>query len=304
MIETGLFLSKLSFNLATKNSTLMATVIVPFKIVGTIEDLNFNIDGDKVNRVREKGKTGVSSEQFKNYPCFKKVKNHRKEFGRCIRKAQNFRQIAYSFNKRAKDGSFFRSGQQINAWCFKRRACWFSARTNLESRMESPDAADYFIGFEGNKHRLLKTVLKKIGYGMIRQANSAFIYSFNPAELSIGKAHSYWTSLSLLPTGNYIDNKFTACYSQELILEKNENTTDIFIEFEKPDGEHLHLLFLFIGFSIKDKKRTKELKRSNNTMSIIGEISSKRTTDNKTSYFLNPFIPTKNPSSQITPFQL
>jgi hypothetical protein len=46
----------------------MAKVIAPFKIVGSIDDLNFYVDQQGQNRVREKGKTGVSKEAFKNNP--------------------------------------------------------------------------------------------------------------------------------------------------------------------------------------------------------------------------------------------
>ena len=58
----------------------MAKVIAPFKIVGTLDDLVFYIDQEKENRVKTKGKTGVTSEEFKRNPIFNKVKNHSKEF--------------------------------------------------------------------------------------------------------------------------------------------------------------------------------------------------------------------------------
>ncbi len=58
----------------------MAKVIAPFKIVGTLDDMNFYIDENNTNRVRTKGKTGVSSEEFLSNPIFTKVKNHGKEF--------------------------------------------------------------------------------------------------------------------------------------------------------------------------------------------------------------------------------
>lgn len=72
-----------------------------------------------------------------------------------------------------------------------------------------------------------------------------------------------------LANWNYIDNIFTTCYSQEIILDKNENTIDICLKTEMPEEKHLQLLFLYICFSSKDRQRTKELKRANNTVSFI-----------------------------------
>lgn len=36
----------------------MAIIKAPFTIIGTLDNLNFYIDQDKVNRVRTKGKSG------------------------------------------------------------------------------------------------------------------------------------------------------------------------------------------------------------------------------------------------------
>jgi hypothetical protein len=222
-----------------------------------------------VNRVRLKGQTGITSEQFKNYPCFQKVKDHGKEFGRCVRKAQNFRQIASHFNNRAKDSSFSGRANKLMLDVLNEDLVNPNGERTVEKGMESPDAENFFIGFEGNKNRPLKTVLKKDWQW--DDVNGQFcIKSFNPAEhidwpenaqqIHLAIAHANW---------NYRDNKFTTCYSQEIILEKNENTTHLFLESKKPEVENLLLLFLFIGFSIKDRKKTKELKRSNNTVSIL-----------------------------------
>lgn len=53
----------------------MARVIAPFKIVGTLDDLNYYIDQGDVNRVRTKGKTGITKKQFKENPIFQTIKN-------------------------------------------------------------------------------------------------------------------------------------------------------------------------------------------------------------------------------------
>lgn len=247
----------------------MAKVIAPFKIVGTIDDLNFYIDENNINRVREKGKTGVSSEQFKNYPCFQKVKNHGKEFGRCTRKAQNFRQIAFVFNNRAKDGSFAGRSNKLMLDILNEDLVNPHGERMVEKGMESPDAASYFLGFEGNKLRPLKTVLKK-DWSWDETTGQFIMNAFNPAEHIDWPENAQQMHLAIARANwNYIDNKFSTCYSEEIILEKNENNFDICLKTEKPEGEFLQLLFLFIGFSIRDRKKTKELKRANNTVSIL-----------------------------------
>ena len=60
---------------------------------------------DGINYVRKKGKTGVTSKDFKNNPIFDPIRNQGKELGHCSKKAFQFRQLAARFNKLAKDGS-------------------------------------------------------------------------------------------------------------------------------------------------------------------------------------------------------
>ena len=44
----------------------MAKVIAPFKISGTLDDINFVVTADGENYARMKGKTVITTEQFKN----------------------------------------------------------------------------------------------------------------------------------------------------------------------------------------------------------------------------------------------
>lgn len=247
----------------------MAKVIAPFKIIGTIDDLNFYIDENNINRVREKGKTGINAEQFKNNPIFQKVRNHGKEFGRCIRKAQNFRQIVFPFNNRAKDGSFAGRCNKLMLDILNNDHINSAGERTVEEGMKSTDSASCFIGFEGNKLRPLVTVLKK-DWLWDEIMGQFCTDSFNPSEhinwpedaqqLHIAIARANW---------NYIENKFTTCYSPEIIIDKNKISVNICLNAEKPEGNHLQLVFLFIGFSSIQRKKIKELKRSNNTVSII-----------------------------------
>lgn len=247
----------------------MAKVIAPFKIVGTIDDLNFYIDQNETNRVRQKGKTGITSKQFKNDSCFIKVRNHGKEFGNCTRKAQNFRQIAFHFNNRAKDGSYAGRCNKLILDILNEDLVNVNGERTVEKGMESPDSASLYINFEGNKLRPLTSVLFK-KWSWDENVAEFTINAFNPTEHINWPEEAQHLHLAIaLANWNYIDNKFATCYSQEIIIDKTEKITDISLKSEKPEGNHLQLLYLFIGFSKKDRKKTIELKRANNTVSII-----------------------------------
>lgn len=250
----------------------MAKVIAPFKIVGTLDDLNFYLDEKKENLVRTKGKTGVSSEEFKRNPIFTKVKNHGKEFGRAAKKGQNFRGIALYFNNRAKDGSFSGRGNKLMLEIIQEDTTNPSGERTFEKGMETPEVRSYFIGFEGNKLRPLKKVLKTT-WAWDENRKKLTIDNFNPqtaidwpdkadnVHLAIGNAN--W---------DYTNNKFDMHYSQEIILNKEEAPQNIVLTTQNTEPiteKTLQLAYLFIGFSIQERKKTKELKRANNTVTII-----------------------------------
>lgn len=271
----------------------MAKVIAPFKIVGTLDDLNFYIDEKKENRVRTKGKTGVTSEEFKRNPIFTKVKNHGKEFGRAAKKGQLFRGIALYFNNRAKDGSFSGRGNKLMLEIIQEDTTNPHGERTFEKGIENPETRDYFIGFEGNILRPLNKVLNT-DWTWDESKNELTLENFNAEKhinwpekadnVHIAMAHANW---------NYLDNKFETHYSEEIILKKEEETQTIKLitdnpklitdnpklttenpklitENREPKTENaIQLLYLFIGFSIQERKKLKELKRSNNTNSII-----------------------------------
>ena len=250
----------------------MAKVIAPFKIVGTLDDLNFYLDQNNQNLVRTKGKTGVTSEEFKRNPIFTKVKNHGKEFGRASKKAQNFRAVALYFNKRAKDGSFAGRANKLMLDIMQEDTKNPHGERTVENGMESPDSITYFIGFEGNKLRPLNKVLKT-DWIWNEGKNMLTIENFSPKEhinwpekadnVHIAIAKANW---------NYIENKFETQYSEEVVIKRVDETQTIKITTDNPEQKtenNIQLVFLFIAFSIQDRKKTKELKRSNNTVSII-----------------------------------
>jgi len=248
----------------------MAKVIAPFKIVGTLDDLVFYLDQEKKqNFVKTKGKTGVSSEEFKKNPIFTKARNHGQEFGRCTKKAQNFRFVAHYFNNRAKDGSFAGRSNRLMLDVMNEDITSLHGERTVEIGMQSEDAKDYFIGFEGNKIRPLKKVL-----------TTKWHWNDTLSEFSIAqflpKNHIDWPDEAEFvhiaiarANWNYNDNKFTIEYSEEMVFEKEEKEGDLIVKTNIPNGDQLQLTFLFIGFSLRYRKKLKELKRINNTVSII-----------------------------------
>ncbi len=82
-------------------------------------------------------------------------------------------------------------------------------------------------------------------------------------QAHLGIANTHW---------NYVDGNFETYCSREVLIQKEEETQTIKIttDYQASDTENTILLvFLFIGFSIQERKKTKEMKRINNTVSII-----------------------------------
>lgn len=259
------------YSFVSKNtqSITMAKIKAPFQIIGTIADINFYVDQNKTNLARTKGKTGVSSEEFKRNPIFEKVKNHGKEFGRAVKKAQSFRATAYHFFNRAKDGSFAGRANKLMLEIIEEDNINQQGERTIENGLLSPETPKYFEGFEGNKLRPLNKVLKAT-WSWDQENSQLTIENFNPKtainwpekaeQVHLAIARSNW---------DYQENKFTTEFSEEIILKKEDEITIIKLQTNIPEGNHLQLLYLFIGFSIQDRKKTKELKRSNNTVTII-----------------------------------
>ncbi len=247
----------------------MAKVIAPFKIIGTIGDINYYIDQNDNNLAREKGKTGVTSEEFKRNPIFTKVKNHGKQFGRAVKKAQSFRAVAQYFFKRAKDGSFAGRANKLMLDIIEEDTINPHGERTFENGIQVEEAKTYPVGFEGNKLRPLNKVLKTT-WTWNETTSQLTIENFNPKtnidwpekaeQVHLAIARANW---------NYEEDKFTTEYSQETIFQKEEPKTNLVLQTDVPIGHHLQLVYLFIAFSIQDRKKTKELKRSHNTVSII-----------------------------------
>lgn len=254
----------------------MAKVIAPFKIVGTLDELNFYVDQNNQNLVRTKGKTGVSSEEFHKNPIFTKIKNHGKEFGKAAKIAQEFRKLAHPLNNRAKDGSFAGRANKLMLEIIQEDNVNSQGKRAFETGINQPESRSFFIGFEGNKTRPLLKVLKA-KWNWDEKNNT-----FSVANLNL-KNQIDWPELAenshfviARSVWNFKQNEFVTQYSEEIILNKEVNNQDINLTIEHKNSidasekeSNIELVYCFIGFSVQERKKTKELKRINNTVSII-----------------------------------
>lgn len=69
---------------------------------------------------------------------------------------------------------------------------------------------------------------------------------------------------------NYREDKFENQYSNEIIIEKTNKKTDIIFKIDKLQTKDLWIAYLFIGFSNKERRKTKLLHKKWNTATIIG----------------------------------
>jgi len=246
----------------------MAKVIAPFKIIGTLDDLNFYLDENKVNLVRTKGNTGVSSKEFKTNPIFTKVRNHGAEFGHCTQIAHTFRKLANQFNLKAKDGSFAGRANKLLVEILQEDTTNESGKRTVANGLDTIEGKECLIGFEGNKQRPLNKVLKT-KWHWNDKSGGLIIANFNPGshidwpidatQAHIAIARANW---------DYENNTFDTAYSDEYTFEIDSPTNNCEIKVGQPKGNNLQLLYVYIGFSKQDRKKTTLLKRINNTVSL------------------------------------
>ncbi|WP_295335991.1 hypothetical protein [Flavobacterium sp.] len=250
----------------------MAKVIAPFKIVGSLDDLTFYIDQQGQNRVREKGKTGVSKEAFQSNPVFDKVKKHSREFSRAIDKAKTFRAIAYPFFNRAKDGSFAGRANKLMFEIIAEDKVNSHGERTFENGIQSNEAKTYPIGFEGNSTRPLYKVLKA-KWNWNETSSTFTIKKFNPKTDINWPEEATHIHLALCRANwNHANNEYDVEFSKEIILDNEDTESHLQLTTKIPKGNQLQLAYLFIGFSTKVRNKTKELKRSNNTTTILWSV--------------------------------
>ena len=246
----------------------MAKVIAPFKLSGTLDDINF-VNTPDGNIARMKREKFMTSKEFMANPIYDRIRDHGKEMGYASRKSRIFRQLAVQFFKKSKDVSFAGRANKIILEILKEDSLNPKGKRTLEEGMKSPFLHEILLGFEGNKNKPLSKVLLTDFEHLPEQA-ALKIANFIP------KIHLDWpeeaTHVHLaLATANwdFANDNFDTCYSEEIICDKESEKQTIQITSGIPKENHCLLTFLFIGFSKKERAKYTLLHRRSNTVSII-----------------------------------
>ncbi|WP_367757330.1 hypothetical protein [Flavobacterium sp. WC2430] len=251
----------------------MAKILAPFLIKGTIDDINFVVTADGNNYARAKGKTGITAKEFKNNPIFDRIRNQGQEFGGCVRKSVIFRQLASRFNERAKEGSFAGRANKLLFEILQEDTTQPQGKRTLAEGLKTTNGKDFLLLFESNSLRPLQKVLK------IKEQSDLGNQTIMLSKFK-AKKHLDWpeeaTHVHLaMATANwdFENDTHDTCYSEEWILDKESVKQNIIISTNKPQGNDVHLTFLFIGFSKIERKKHKILHRKNNTSTIIAHYN-------------------------------
>jgi hypothetical protein len=247
----------------------MAKIIAPFLIKGTIEDINFVVTAEGENYARMRGNTGVTAEQFKNNPIYDRIREQGQEFGQCAKKSAIFRQLAFNFNQRAKDGSVAGRANKLLFEILQEDATQPQGKRTLTEGLKTSDGKEALLFFESNKIRPLKKVLK-IGW-KYKPENRTFILSdFMPSQHLDWPEEATHVQIAIATANwDYEKDILNTCYSTEVTLEKMGEKQNITLLTAKPLGDQLHLTFLFIGFLKQERKKLKFLHRKYNTTTVI-----------------------------------
>ena len=246
----------------------MAKIIAPFQIQGTLDDLNFVV-ADGINYVRKKGKTGVTSKDFKNNPIFDPIRNQGNEFGHCSKKSAQFRQLAARFNKLAKDGSVAGRINKLLLEILQEDTTQPKGERTLIEGLKTDDGKEALLFFESNKLRPIRQVLK-IKEQCLVETQTVVLENFIAKEqLDWPEEATHVTFATATANWNFEKETFDTCYSTDYILDKESEKQTITLTTEKPKGDQLHLTFLFIGFMKQDRKKHIFLHRKYNTATCI-----------------------------------
>lgn len=246
----------------------MAKVIAPFKISGTLDDINF-INTPDGNIARMKRDKFMTSKEFMANPIYDRIREHGKEMGYASRKSRIFRLLAVQFYKKSKDVSFAGRANKIILEILKEDHINPKGKRTLEEGMKSPFLSEIIIGFEGCKDKpLARTLQTDFNYS---QANNVLtITDFIP------KTHLDWPEEAshahlALATAcwDFANDNFETCYGEEILCDKEAEKQTIQLTSEIPEENHCLLTFIFIGFSKKQRGRHTFLHRRNNTVSVI-----------------------------------
>jgi hypothetical protein len=144
----------------------------------------------------------------------------------------------------------------------------------LAEGLKTIDGKDFLLLFESNKLRPLQKVLK------LKEQCDLDNQTITLADFEAHKhldwpeeaTHVHLTSASA--NWDFENDTYDTCYSDEMILDKESAKQTIVLTTNKPKGNNLCLLFLFIGFSKQERKKQKFLHRKYNTTTIVAHCTS------------------------------
>lgn len=246
----------------------MAKVIGPLKLSGTLGDITF-ADTTEGNIAKEKREDYMTSEEFMANPIYDPIRNHGKEMGYCSTKSRLFRLLAVNFYKNSKDVSFAGRANQILFEILEEDLVNPKGQRTLSEGMKTPFLHEILLGFEGNKQKPLKKVLKT-KYTHSHEERTIKIIDFNPEnhlDWPEDATHAHFA----MATSNwdFENDTFDTCYSEEIKIAKESDPTTISLYTEKPKGNQLQLTYLYISFAKLERRKYKHFHRRSNTVSIV-----------------------------------
>lgn len=247
----------------------MAKVIAPFKIVGTLDDHVFYISGDG-NFVREKGTPGVTKEQFKAYPVFDRIRQQSTEFGSCVVQSHVFRLLFKQFYDRAKEVSFAGRVNQLLFDILKEDQENPIGTRQIASGLATKEGKEFLLGFEANILRTLPSVSKK-SVVFDWSTNEVILKNFDfEKDLKWPEPEANQVHFQLaIANWNCVRNEFESHYSEELIFSRSAKRETLHLRVEPLNHSDLWMAFIYIGFSNRQRNKTKMGHRRWNTASCI-----------------------------------
>ena len=246
----------------------MAKVKAPFKISGTLGDITF-VDTTEGNIAKEKREKFMTSEEFMANPIYDPIREHGKEMGYCAKKSRLFRLLAVNFYKKSKDVSFAGRANQILFEILEEDTINPKGQRSLSEGMKSPFLDEIILGFEGNKQKPLKKVLKT-KYTHSPEERSVKITDFIAMEHLDWPEEATHVHLAMAKANwDFTNDTFDTCYGEEVICNKESEKQTLKLTTENPKGNNYQLTYLFIGFAKQVRRKYTLLHRRNNTVSII-----------------------------------
>ncbi len=246
----------------------MAKVVGPIKIKGTLDDLEFYEAQTGENLVRMKKRVFLTSKEFHSNPVYQPIIDQGKEFGFAAKLSKTFRSLVHDFNEKAKDQSYAGRAIKLLLEIIKEDTIHPAGQRTLAEAMKDYEVTSYLEGFEGNKLRPLSKVLLTPWEWNVA-ASQVELKAFNALE------HIDWPEAAIQVTlcvgrtkWDFESLDFVTLYSEAFSFEKENTLVDLNLTVAEPEGKGHSLLYFYIGFSEKQRKRIVPLKRIHNTVSL------------------------------------